>query len=118
MFIRIWQFRVPSENAEEFEAIYGPAGEWATLFRREISFLGVQLLRSTSHPNIYLTIDTWDSAEAWAAFLRAWGDDYTALDARCNSLSVAEGEVGSFHRVGEASDAIRSLEHQKSQTTA
>ena len=107
MFIRIWQFRVPSEKAEEFQEVYGPAGPWVALFRREIGFLGTQLLRSKAHPNIHLTIDSWESAEAWAAFLRAWGDDYAALDARCEKLTVSEGEVGSFQSVAEATGVTR-----------
>jgi hypothetical protein len=34
--------------------------------------------------------------EAWAAFLRAWGDEYATLDRRCKSLIVSEGEIGNF----------------------
>jgi quinol monooxygenase YgiN len=96
MFVRIWQFRVPSEKTDEFRAIYGPDGEWATLFRREAGFLGTELLHSATHPNIFLTIDRWDSAGAWAAFLRAWGDEYAALDRQCEKLTVSEGEIGTF----------------------
>jgi heme-degrading monooxygenase HmoA len=96
MFVRIWQFRVPSEKADEFREVYGSAGAWATLFRREAGFLGTELLNSTTHPNIFVTIDRWISPEAWAAFLRAWGDEYAAMDRRCAELSVAQGEIGSF----------------------
>jgi heme-degrading monooxygenase HmoA len=96
MFVRIWEFRVPSEKADEFRAVYGANGEWARLFRREAAFLGTELLHSTTHPNIFLTVDRWDSAEAWAAFLRAWGEDYAALDRRCKELIVSEGEIGNF----------------------
>jgi heme-degrading monooxygenase HmoA len=101
MFIRIWQFRVPAEKAGEFRAIYGPTGEWARLFRRETAFLGTELLQSANHPDIFLTIDRWDSPEAWAAFLRGWGDEYTALDHRCEILTVAEEEIGTFGVVPE-----------------
>jgi quinol monooxygenase YgiN len=96
MFIRIWQFRVPAEKADEFRAVYDPNGEWARLFRRETAFLGTELLQSATHPDVFLTIDRWDSIEAWAAFLRAWGDEYAALDRRCDALSVAEEEIGTF----------------------
>lgn len=96
MFVRIWQFRVPSEKVDEFWVVYGPDGEWDRLFRRETGFLGTELLQSATHPNILLTVDRWDSAEAWAAFLRAWGEEYAALDHRCEKLTVAEGEIGTF----------------------
>ncbi|MFL5401755.1 MAG: putative quinol monooxygenase [Gemmatimonadales bacterium] len=95
-FVRVWQFRVPSEKAEEFRAFYGPEGDWATLFRREVGFVGTELLHSATHPNVFLTIDRWVSPEAWAAFLRAWGEDYAALDRRCASMTVSEGEIGNF----------------------
>ena len=96
MFLRVWQFRVPSEKADEFRAFYGPDGDWARLFRREAGFLDTELLHSATHPNIYLTIDRWASVEAWAAFLRGWGDEYAALDHRSKSLIVSEGEIGNF----------------------
>jgi heme-degrading monooxygenase HmoA len=105
LFVRIWQFRVASEKADQFREVYGPAGPWTALFAREIGFLGTELLHSTTHPNIFLTIDTWDSAEAWAAFLRAWGNDYTAFDHRCRELCVSEGEVGCFESVAAATEA-------------
>ena len=96
MFVRIWQFRVASDKSEAFCRVYGPDGEWAALFGREIGFHGTELLQSATHPNIYLTVDTWDSEGSWAAFLRAWGDDYAALDRRCEALTVSEGEIGSY----------------------
>lgn len=94
MLVRIWQFRVPSDKAEEFRAVYSATGAWARLFQRQTGFLGTELLQSVTHPDVFLTIDRWDSAEAWAAFLRAWGDEYAALDRRCEKLTIAEEEVG------------------------
>ena len=85
-----------SEKADEFRRVYGPAGAWAELFAREIGFLGTELLQSSSQPGIFVTMDSWDSAEAWAAFLRAWGDDYTTLDHRTQSLATSEDEIGAF----------------------
>jgi heme-degrading monooxygenase HmoA len=101
LFVRIWQFRVDPEQADEFGEIYGPRGAWARLFRREIGFHGTQLLQSVTDPNTYITIDSWESAEAWAAFLRAWGDDYAVLDRRCTALFIDENEIGNF----ESADA-------------
>ncbi len=112
MFVRIWQFRVTPDRADEFRELYGPNGAWVALFRREIGFLGTELLQSATHPNIFVTIDSWDSPEAWAAFLRAWGDDYAALDHQCRALSMSEGEIGTFHSEGAAAHAARSSRSQ------
>ena len=105
MFIRIWEFRVRPDGVDEFRTIYGPHGDWARLFSRETAFLGTELLHSASHPNIFVTVDRWDSEEAWAAFLRAWGEEYSALDHQCKRLAVSEGEIGSF-RLAESA-AVR-----------
>ncbi|HEY3012680.1 MAG TPA: antibiotic biosynthesis monooxygenase family protein [Gemmatimonadales bacterium] len=105
MFVRIWEFRVRPEKVDEFLFAYGPNGAWAKLFERVAGYLGTELLHSATHPNIYLTVDRWASAEAWAAFLRAWGDEYAELDQRCKILSVAEEEVGTFESVGGAAAA-------------
>lgn len=102
MFVRIWQFRVAAEKTDQFRSVYGAGGHWAQLFGREIGFLGTELLQSATHPNIYITIDTWDSEAAWAAFLRAWGDDYAQLDRLSGELSVSEGEIGSFETTAGA----------------
>lgn len=102
MFVRIWEFRVRPEKADQFLVAYGPGGTWARLFERVAGYLGTELLHSETHPNIYLTADRWESADAWTAFLRAWGDDYAELDRRCEMLTVSEGEIGDFQSAGVA----------------
>jgi heme-degrading monooxygenase HmoA len=96
MFVRIWQFHVRPEQAGQFRSVYGSQGAWASLFRRGGGYLGTELLESTTDPTIYLTVDRWESADAWAAFLSAWQEDYVALDRQCESLTVAEVEVGAY----------------------
>jgi heme-degrading monooxygenase HmoA len=100
MLVRIWQFRTLPDRAGEFRAAYGPAGPWAALFRRAAGYLGTELLESVTDPNTFLTMDRWDSDESWAAFLRAWGEDYAELDRRCESLTVEELEIGVFREPG------------------
>lgn len=109
MFVRVWEFLVRPGKANEFLVAYGPSGTWAKLFERVAGYLGTELLHSTTHPNLYLTVDRWESAEAWAAFLRAWGDDYAELDRSCKLLSVVEREIGTFRSMGGtvAAHAVR-----------
>ena len=96
MFLRIWQYRVRPDKTDRFRIVYGPTGAWADLFGRAAGYQGTELLQSASEPDTYVTLDRWESAEAWAAFLQAWPEDYAALDQRCDSLTVAETEVGGF----------------------
>jgi heme-degrading monooxygenase HmoA len=99
MFVRIWQFQARADKAAEFKTAYGSSGTWAALFRRGAGYLGTEFLESAADPTIYITIDRWESAEAWEAFRREWSDDYTALDRTCEELTVADEEIGAFLRV-------------------
>ena len=108
MFVRIWQFLVRPDKTDAFRAAYGSDGTWSRLFQHAAGYLGTELLGSTTDANTYLTIDRWESAEAWAGFLRQWQEDYAALDRQCESLTVAELEVGAFSDPGQ--EKVRSTE--------
>ena len=97
MFTRIWEFRCRDDKAVEFRAAYGADGAWARLFRRGAGYLGTELLESTVDPARHITIDRWESAAAWQAFLAAWRDDYAALDRASAELTVDEADLGEFH---------------------
>ncbi|HEX7336097.1 MAG TPA: antibiotic biosynthesis monooxygenase family protein [Gemmatimonadales bacterium] len=109
MFVRIWKFHVHPGRNHEFEAAYGPIGPWTRLFERVAGYCGTELLTDAGDANTYFTIDWWESAEAWAAFLRAWGEDYAALDRRCEGLALSEMEVGEFQGLGASDPACQKL---------
>lgn len=94
-FVRIWRFRVRSDKIGEFLDAYGPDGAWARLFRRAGGFRGTELLPSTDETT-YVTIDRWDEAADWEAFLDSWRDEYGALDRACEGLTESEEDLGSF----------------------
>jgi heme-degrading monooxygenase HmoA len=96
MFVRIWQFRARADKTTEFRECYAPGGAWAVLFRRGGGYLGTELFASTTDAATFITVDRWESTEAWQAFLRAWSEDYSALNEMCGELTVAEVELGAF----------------------
>ena len=95
-FIRIWRFRALAERVEEFREAYGPAGDWARLFKSVPGYLGTELLESATDRSAFVTIDRWESEEAWTGFLAQRSETYAALDARCAGLTVEETEIGAF----------------------
>lgn len=96
MFVRIWQFHVKPARVAEFREVYGSDGAWATLFRRAPGYFGTDLLQSSTKPAVFLTIDHWESAGAWEAFLRDREDEYAALDRACEALTDSEHDLGTF----------------------
>jgi heme-degrading monooxygenase HmoA len=95
----VWEFRPKSGREAEFEKIYGPAGDWAMLFKRAEGYLGTELFRSRKTAGCYLTVDRWVSPEAFVQFKQNFAEKYRTLDARCESLTEDEKLVGEFNAV-------------------
>jgi heme-degrading monooxygenase HmoA len=69
-------FSYEVRDAAQFEAVYGPDGDWATFFADARGYIGTELLRDVEQPGRYLVIDRWESAEAYNAFANERRDDY------------------------------------------
>jgi heme-degrading monooxygenase HmoA len=69
-------FSYDVRNAEEFERVYGPDGDWARFFREGRGYVGTELLRDVELPGRYLVIDRWESAEAYNEFVATHRDAY------------------------------------------
>jgi heme-degrading monooxygenase HmoA len=96
LYLIVWSFEVKPESVEEFERAYGPAGEWARLFRKAPGYQGTELLRDVDATERYLTIDRWRSREDFWSLREAFRAEYLALDARCEALTTRELLVGDF----------------------
>jgi heme-degrading monooxygenase HmoA len=96
MYVIVWEFIVATENKAQFEAVYGPEGEWAKLFASSEGYLQTQLLRDTSNLQRYLTLDLWTSRQAHEDFRSQNAAEYQALDARCECLTMREAKLGDF----------------------
>ena len=82
-----------------FEEAYGSDGIWAQLFQQGEGFVGTELSRDLKDARRYLTLDFWESNAAYEKFRMERVSDYAAIDARCESLSEFERELGQFERV-------------------
>lgn len=96
MFVVLWEFIVRREARDAFVAAYGAEGDWARLFRRCPGYLGTELLRDHDADIRYMTVDRWTSPESFAEGLASLGDDYRALDRRCETLTTAERRLGQY----------------------
>ena len=96
MFVVVWQFEVAEEKKNAFEAAYGAEGAWAQLFRSSPDYKGTELLRDAYVPLTYLTIDRWDSEEAFRAFRKDHDAAYEKLDRECEALTAKETRIGAY----------------------
>lgn len=95
-FVYVWSFEVREGSEAEFEAAYGPKGEWVQLFRRAPGYLFTELLRDQATRRRYVTIDRWNSRAAYDEFRDNYSIEFEELDARCAALTVSETAIGNF----------------------
>jgi hypothetical protein len=96
MFVVLWEYEVKPEHAERFEKVYGPGGDWDSLFRTDARHTETRLFRDTTRSGVYLTADFWLSRESYEEFLAARRSEYTTLDAATEKLTHREQKIGTF----------------------
>jgi heme-degrading monooxygenase HmoA len=99
MFVVLWEFEVKPGSEERFERVYGPGGDWDSLFHRDSHHAGTHLFRDIAKPRIYLTADYWLSRESYEAFLRTAAAEYKSLDSIAEELTTNERHIGSYETI-------------------
>ncbi len=90
----IWEYLVRLECVPDFEAAYGSQGAWVKLFKRARGYVRTELHRDRRDAQRFLTIDYWESAEAWETFRADFSSEFEALDAHCAAFTLEEREIG------------------------
>jgi heme-degrading monooxygenase HmoA len=96
MFVVLWMFEAKAGAEEDFARVYGTAGDWARLFRRSPAYVATELIRDVDVARRFITIDRWESRDAFEQFKAAAQPEYEALDARCKQLTRDERLIGHF----------------------
>ena len=92
----LWEFLVAPQHVEAFQREYGPDGAWVALFQRAPGFIETLLLRDAANPLRFITVDRWQSAEAYRAFRSSFAAAYAQLDERCAHLTTRETSLGHY----------------------
>jgi len=104
MFLALWEYEVKPGCEERFEKVYGPAGDWARLFRSDSQYRETRLLRDPFRPSLYLTLDYWNSCQSYEEFMAAHNAEYKALDVEAEALTIKERRVGWYDLIGPQSN--------------
>ena len=95
-YLIIWAFQAKPGREQQFETLYGPAGDWARFFAQGEGYLGTALNRDTQIPGRYVTLDFWTSAQCYENFRQEHAATYRTLDERCEELTHSEQQIGCF----------------------
>jgi heme-degrading monooxygenase HmoA len=101
MFVALWEYEVKPGDEERFEKAYGPDGDWVRLFRSDTHYYETRLVRDSLRRDVYLTMDFWETRQAYEEFMAGHRPDYEAIDARGEELTVTERRIGWFEMVRE-----------------
>ena len=95
-FIYVWVYRVVPGNVDEFIELYGPDGAWVRLFRQAPGYLDTSLYRDRNDVYRYLTVDRWESEEAFREFRMNFATEFDRLDNDGERLTLEEKHLGDF----------------------
>ena len=94
--IVIWKYTVKPGKHGAFEKLYGPDGDWVKWFKTSSHYQSTELIKSTSSDSEYVTIDRWDSKQAYDRFYQDGKDRFEEIDEIGDSLTEEETLLGSF----------------------
>jgi heme-degrading monooxygenase HmoA len=92
----VWEFVAREDKLAEFEQHYASDGTWAQLFQLSGGFRRTALLSDTQRRGRYLTVDSWDSAEAHRAMREKFSREYEELNRVCEEFTERESHIGDF----------------------
>ena len=58
--------------------------------------IAAQLLRDMERERVYLTMDMWDSREAYEEFRKKRAVEYAQIDEKCEGLTKSELHLGTY----------------------
>ena len=96
MFVAPWEFEVKPGCEEKFEKVYGAHGAWARLFAQDASYRGTRLVRDVEGERVYLTLDFWETREAYEKFKKENAAEYGRIDRECEGMTAREVRIGEY----------------------
>jgi heme-degrading monooxygenase HmoA len=101
MFVALWEYEVKPGSEERFEKAYSPDGDWVRFFQSDTHYYQTRLVSDSLRPGVYLTMDFWESREAYEEFMAGHSTEYEAMDEVGAALTTSERRVGWFERVDD-----------------
>jgi heme-degrading monooxygenase HmoA len=96
LFVALWEFEVKPGSEEKFEKVYGADGAWARLFARDAAYRGTRLVKDVERERVYLTLDFWETREAYEKFKKENAAEYARMDRECEGMTTREVKIGEY----------------------
>jgi heme-degrading monooxygenase HmoA len=97
LFVALWEFEVKPGYEEKFEKVYGANGAWAKLFAWDAAYRGTRLAHDVERERVYLTLDFWETREAYEKFKKKNAAEYDRIDQECEGMTETEKHLGGYY---------------------
>ena len=97
MFVALWEFEVKPGSEEKFEKVYGADGAWAKLFSTDAQYRRTRLVKDVEREGVYLTLDFWETREAFEKFKKDNAEEYERIDKECEGMTTREQKIGEYN---------------------
>lgn len=101
-----FRYRVHPAQVRAFEHAYGATGPWSKLFATSPLYVRTRLFRHRTDPATYLTVDMWNSKDAWDHFRANNSEAYARLDRQLHMLYLEELLLGYYDDSDEHRPAL------------
>jgi len=68
----------------------------ARLFAQDASYRGTRLVKDVERERVYLTLDFWETREAYAEFKNENAAEYERVDRECEGMTEREVKIGEY----------------------
>jgi len=87
-FVYIWKYRIDPNYQSEFINAYKINGHWVDLFIRASGYLKTEFLQDIDNPDVFTTIDYWNSIEEFQSFKSTFKHEFDKLDQECEKYTL------------------------------
>lgn len=95
-YVIVWEFWIKPGAEAQFVEKYGSIGVWARFFRSSESYIRTELVKDVAVAQRFLTLDYWESEEAFHDFHKQNLAEYQRLDEELEGLTQQETRLGAF----------------------
>lgn len=97
----LYRYHVHPAQQAAFRQAYGPKGPWARLFGEAPGFVRTRLFAHRAEPNVFVTIDVWESKTEYDRFRSERAQEYGRLDRELHLLYLEELLLGYYEGADE-----------------
>lgn len=93
MYQVVWRYEVKEQYLSHFTEMYGSSGNWVELFKKSPHYIKTELFKAAEGQHTYVTIDFWQSKNAYQEFYEDHHSEIDQLDVLGDGFTIEEAKI-------------------------